>query len=134
MLKRFKETLICQKGFAMLEVAIACALLAILGSIAAPKFFSSLTTANTVKVQSDLRTLDTGIVLYITEKGANPNNISELSDYVMDVNNLKPPKGKECKLKDGTTVTITSADYKIENKDGEYRATCDGKTAGEFGN
>ncbi|MBP3723530.1 MAG: prepilin-type N-terminal cleavage/methylation domain-containing protein [Selenomonadaceae bacterium] len=123
-----------QKGFTLMEVVVACALIAILSSIAIPKFFTSVVTANTVKVKSDLQTIDTAIVLYMTDNGSTPANVSELKDYIIDAQNLKPPTGKECYLKgQDTPVKIADSDYKIQSIDNDYRATCDGKTANEYG-
>lgn len=122
-----------QKGFTLMEVVIACALIAVLSSIAIPKFFSSVVTANTVKVKSDLQTIDTAIVLYMTDNGSNPRSVSDLSDYIIDAQNLKPPTGKECRIRDGSTVKISDSEYKITTVDNELRATCDNKTASEYG-
>lgn len=44
-------------------------ILAVILSIAVPRFTSAITTANTVKVQADLTALDTAIVLYQTANG-----------------------------------------------------------------
>ena len=133
MMRLMRRIKLNQKGFTLMEVVIACALIAILSSIAIPKFFSSLVTANTVKVKSDLQTIDTAIVLYMTDNGSYPANLSDLSDYIIDVQNLKPPTGKECRLKDGGTVKISAASYAISTVDKEVRATCDNKTASEYG-
>lgn len=133
MLRLLRRIILNQKGFTLIEVVIACALIAILSSIAIPKFFSSVVTANTVKVKSDLQTIDTAIVLYMTDNGNSPATMSDLSDYIIDVQNLKPPTGKECRLSSGGTVKITDSEYKIATVEGELRATCDNKTANEYG-
>ena len=109
-------------------------ILAVILSIAVPRFTSAITTANTVKVQADLTALDTAIVLYQTAKGQKPTKLEDLTDYVTDVKSLKPPSGNvhigdEVKSMDGKV-------YEIKKKGGgtakTVRATCDGHTAEEF--
>ena len=131
-----------EAGFTLIEVLVVCTLLGVLATVAVPKFSGAVTAANTAKIQTDLQTLDAAIVMYETERGVPPANITDLSDYVADVHNLKPPTGK-CRLRDGTTVGITATTYAIQSVAAsrvtdnsaatEYRATCDGKTAGDFG-
>jgi general secretion pathway protein G len=94
-------------------------------------------TANTVKVQSDLTTLDAAITVYELEKGYAPAKIEDLADYVNDLNSLKPPKG-DCRLKEGKTITLKAADTyslrkRTEDGIGGVRAICADHTAGEFG-
>ena len=125
-----------QKGFATLEVILMVMVIGILASIAVPRFTTVTTAANTAKIQSDLTTIDTAIAIYVMEKGTTtPPSMSNLGDYIQDINNLKPPTGKA--YINGTETAITNTAYAVTavtNKVGEYRATLDGKTAGEFTN
>jgi general secretion pathway protein G len=128
-----------QAGFSLLGTMIAMAILAILATIAVPKFHSAIAMANTTKVKADLTTLDSAIAIYATQKGLWPNQLGDLSDYVSDLDNLKPPQGK-CQLKDGKIVTISAETYELKKEaagielDGEdCRAACAGYTAGDFG-
>jgi len=122
-----------QKGFATLEVILLVMVIAILASIAVPRFTSVTTAANTAKIQSDLTTIDTAIAIYTMEKGTTTApTMSNLSDYIQDSANLKPPTGKA--YINGTATDITVTTYAITQVDGEYRATLDGKTAGNFTN
>ena len=131
-----------EEGFTLIEVLVVCTLLGILATIAVPKFSGAVTAANTAKIQTDLQTLDAAIVMYETERGTEPAAINDLGDYVADVDKLKPPTGK-CRLRDGSTVSITATAYQIQSVSAanaldnaaatEYRATCDGRTAGDFG-
>ena len=121
-----------QRGFATLEVILMVMVIGILASIAVPRFTSITTSANTAKIQSDLSTIDTAISIYYMEKGTYPTSLENLSDYLKDIANIKPPTGKA--YINGTAEQITATSYEITaNKDGdESRATLDGKTSGEF--
>lgn len=128
-----------EAGFTLLGVLVAVMIIGIMATIAVPRFNSIIASANTAKVQADLTTLDTAIVIYQTEKGTLPSNISDLKDYVTDLDNLKPPQGT-CNLKNDKTVDITATAYELKDvADGSSstlttrRATCAGLTAGDFG-
>ena len=128
-----------QKGFATLEIILMVMVIGILASIAVPRFTSITASANTAKIQSDLTTIDTAIAIYVMEKGTDTapslGATGTLKDYIQDIGNLKPPTGSA--YINGTVTPIPSdKDYEITNKGSatapEYRATLDGKTAGEF--
>ncbi|WP_255448898.1 MULTISPECIES: type II secretion system protein [Selenomonas] len=128
-----------QAGFSLLGIMIAMAILAILATIAVPKFHSAIAVANTTKVKADLSTLDSAIAIYATQAGRWPDHIDDLADYVSDLDKLKPPQGK-CQLKDGKLVTISAEKYElkkeaagIELEGADCRAACAGYTAGDFG-
>lgn len=121
-----------QKGFATLEVILMVMVIGVLATIAVPRFTNIATKANTAKIQSDLSSLDTAISIYYMENGSYPTGLSQLSDYIKDVNNLKPPTGSA--YVEGTSTKINSANYEITVPTGsdEARAVLDGKTSGEF--
>ncbi|MCR5757673.1 MAG: prepilin-type N-terminal cleavage/methylation domain-containing protein [Selenomonas sp.] len=127
-----------QAGFTLLGVLIAVMIIGIMATVAVPKFSSTIITANTAKVQSDLNTLDAAIAVYQLENGHEPANLNALQGYVNDLDSLRPPKGK-CRLKGGEILTLDgdaryglrlSEDQSIEGA----RAICAEHTAGEFGN
>ena len=118
-------------GFSLLGILIAVMIIGIMATVAVPRFNSVIASANTAKVQADLTTLDPAIAIYQTEKGTQPANISDLSSYVTDLDNLKPPQGT-CNLRDGTTITVSDQSYALSTG-AEKRATCAGHTAGDFG-
>ena len=123
-----------QRGFATLEVILMVIVIGILASIAVPRFTSVTTAANTAKIQSDLSTIDTAISIYYMEKGTYPTELNQLSEYLRDIDNVKPPTGNayingESKpISDGAKYTITV------DTNGEARATLDGHKSGEFTN
>lgn len=132
-----------QKGFATLEVILMVMVIGILATVAVPRFTDVTTKANTAKIQSDLATIDSAIDMYQMETGNKPTagNISsetdattttanELSPYIKDIKNLKPPEGSA--YKGGSEgEKITAKTYAV-NGETPARATLDGKTAGEF--
>jgi len=129
-----------ERGFTMLEVLITVTILGILATFAVPRFANATMLANTAKIASDLQTLDSAVAVYEMEHGTNPSKLTDLADYINDVESLKPPKGT-CMLKTGETFTVTSetvytlAIKKSSDKDtaSYYRAYCDGHTAADFG-
>lgn len=128
-----------QKGFSLLELLIVCCIVALLAGMAVPKVSQIMASSRSARIAADLTTLDAAIVMYQTDKGTNPTKVSELSDYVSDAEKLTPPKGK-CMLRNNEIVEITAKEYSIDavkdankNATSEYRAQCEGHTAGDFG-
>ncbi|SDP48940.1 type II secretion system protein [Selenomonas ruminantium] len=127
-----------QDGFSLLGVLIAVAIVAVMASMAVPRFAATIATANTAKVQSDLAALDAAIAVYQLENGKDPQAVSDLKEYISDIGRLKPPHG-DCKLSDGTVLPMTSGKYELKKVKEEgtnienMRATCEGHTSGEFG-
>lgn len=123
-----------QKGFATLEIILVVMVIGILASIAVPRFTDITAKANTAKIQSDLTTLDTAISIYYMEYGDYPTALSQLSSYVRDIGNVKPPTG-DAYVK-GNTKQITGTAYEIKTVGTESRATlntADGENvAGDF--
>ena len=126
-----------QAGFSLIGILVALAIIGLMAAVAVPRFTSTIMTANTAKVQSDLTTLDAAIAVYELEKGYAPAKIEDLAEYVNDLNSLKPPKGK-CRLKEGKTITLKDTDaYSLRKSTADgiegVRAICAEHTAGEFG-
>ena len=119
-----------QRGFTLLEMLIVISIVGVLAAVAVPRFTNAITLANTSRVQSDLQVLNSAIVLYQAEKGAYPSAISDLGDYVLDIANVKPPKGK-CQLRSGKIEDITAAAYGLS--DDKTEATCQSYKLGDFG-
>lgn len=121
-----------QRGFTLLEMLIVISIVGVLAAVAVPRFTNAVALANTARIQSDLQVLNAAVVMYQTEKGTNPTKIEDLGDYVLDISNVKPPKG-ECRLKDGKSLTVTATSYGLvaDEKDG-MQATCEGKKLSEF--
>ena len=127
-----------QAGFSLLGVLIAVMIIGIVAAIAVPRFNSAIAAANTAKVEADLSTLDSAIMVYEAEHGVPPSGIDALDGYVNDVSKLKPPQGK-CLLKGGGELTVEAgAAYTLTMESGKMtatirRASLEGHTAGDFG-
>lgn len=128
-----------QAGFSLLGVLIAVMIIGIMATMAVPRFSSMLVTANTAKIQSDLNTLDAAIAVYQLEKGTVPSSIGDLSPYISNADNLKPPTGN-CRLIESGVTAIKATTYAVtadtasKTANEGVRATFDGHTAEEFGN
>ena len=121
-----------QRGFTLLEMLIVISIVGVLAAVAVPRFTNAVALANTARIQSDLQVLNAAVVMYQTEKGTNPKEIKDLGDYVLDIDNVKPPKG-ECRLKDGKSLTVTATSYGLvsDAKEG-MQATCEGNKLSDF--
>ena len=70
------------------------------------------------------------MVLYQTTKGQPPKSLDDLTEYVTDIKNLKPPSGNV--HVGAQELSMEGQTYKIEKKDNVWRATYAGHTAEEF--
>lgn len=118
-----------QRGFMLLELVVVMGIIGILAAIAVPKFTDTMTSARTARVQADLQVLNSAIVMRMAEKGAAPAALSDLSDYVNNINDLKPPSGTVY-LKAGGTVSGTVYTLSTDGTEalfGEHRVNDFGK-------
>ena len=106
------ENNINQKGFTLVELMVVIAILGVLSSIAIPKFTETTVGVNTVKIQADLRTIDSASVIYQAQEGTLPATVQSLVDKKLLVELPKPPKGK-CYI-NTESKDIPVADYTIE--------------------
>jgi len=128
-----------QKGFATLEVILMVMVIAILASIAVPRFTSVTTAANTAKIQADLSTIDSAIAVYYMEHGEYPagENLDALKDYLQN-KDLEPPTGYAYIKADSgdPTETKISGEYGLKavegTKIGEVQAALGDNTADKF--
>ncbi|MBO4853279.1 MAG: type II secretion system protein [Schwartzia sp.] len=119
-----------QRGFTLLEMLIVISIAGVLAAVAVPRFTNAIALANTSRVQSDLQVLNSAIVLYQAEKGEYPSDLNALEPYVLDIQNVKPPKGK-CQLRNGDVEEITAASYGLS--DDRSEATCQSHKLSAFG-
>ena len=123
-----------QKGFATLEVILMVVVIAILASIAVPRFSEVSAKANTAKIQADLSTIDTAIAVYRLEKGEDPDNIADLvtAGYLQDA--PKPPKGYAYVNGEKSTEKFSAEAYSFvkKNDNVEAHAELGGKKASDF--
>ena len=121
-----------QRGFSLLEMLVVVSMVGVLAAVAVPRFTNAVALANTARIQSDLQVLNSAVMMYRMEKGTNPAKIEDLGTYVLDIGNVKPPKG-ECRLSDGSSLTVQATSYGLaaDEQDG-MQATCEGKKLSEF--
>lgn len=123
-----------QKGFATLEVILMILVIAILASIAVPRFSAVSASANTAKIQADLSTIDTAIALYHMREGKYPSALGDLSGYLNETDKLKPPSGKCYIAGQDAVQTVPTGGYtfKEDATTGEKRAALGNYTAEDF--
>ena len=123
-----------QKGFTLVELMVVIAILGVLAAIAIPKFGDATATANTAKIQADLRTMDAAIVMYQAQQGKDPegSDVKVLKDAGLLVETPTPPSGK-CFLGGATAVAVPASAYTLETVNGTMRAVCKtGNTSDKF--
>lgn len=121
-----------QKGFATLEVILMVVVIAILASIAVPRFQAVTTSANTAKIQADLTTIDTAIAVYQMEIGSDPTMDQLVSAGYLSAE-PKPPTGK-CYIEGSATESPVpgSGSYTITGTGSKCHAALGTNVAGDF--
>ncbi len=119
-----------QRGFTLLEMLVVLGIVSVLAAVAVPRFSGTAAVANTARVQSDLQVLNSAILLYQVENGQYPADVPSLKAYVLDIENVRPPKGT-CHLRSGETIEVTDTAYALTAD--RTQATCQSHTLGEFG-
>lgn len=67
-------------GFTLIELLVVMAILALLLSIAAPRYFESLDRAKEVALQTDLRLIRESIEKFRSDRGRLPDSLQQLVD------------------------------------------------------
>ena len=120
-----------QAGFTLLELLIVMSIMGVLSVIAIPKFSNTMSLAHTSKIQADMQVLNSSIMLFQAQTGKYPENLtSDMKEYIMDIDHLKPPLGN-CLLRDGTTIEITATAYTLSAD--RTQAICQSHPLSDFG-
>ena len=84
-----------QKGFTLIEVVAAVAIVGLLATMAMPTFGKLSDRAKDTKLQNNLATLDQAIVLFEIDNGVLPENLDKLkTDYISGNSELVDAKGE----------------------------------------
>jgi general secretion pathway protein G len=75
------------KGFTLIELIVVMAIVALLASIAAPRYFHSLQKSKETALRSSLATLRDAIDQFAADKGRYPDSLQELATerYVREI-------------------------------------------------
>ena len=123
-----------ERGFSLIEILLAVTIIGLVAAAAVPKAAHVLAVSRTQRVVSDLQTLDAAVIMYETEHGKQPEgtDISALSDYVRNVDKVKPPTGSTV-IVGASEEEVKATDYALTKKEKEgVRATLDAHTAEDF--
>lgn len=75
------------KGFTLIELIVVMAIVALLASIAAPRYFNSLTKSKETALLQSLTTMRDAIDQYAADKGRYPESLQDLAAarYLRDI-------------------------------------------------
>ena len=122
-----------QEGFTLLELMVVICILGVLAVVAVPRFEGAIAQANSVKIQMDMETIDTAAIMYQSQHGTSPADVASLEDYIEDVDDVKPPKGK-CFI-NGTLSDVPAESYSLQADEGSTvkKAHCGNYGRRDFG-
>lgn len=68
-------------GFTLIEMLVVMAIVALLLTIALPRYFGSLDKTKDIVLEENLRVLRISLDKYCTDKGRNPDSLEELVEH-----------------------------------------------------
>ena len=118
MLQLFKKRMSNRKGFTLVELLVVVAIIGILAAIAVPRFTDATTAAKKAKIQADLRTIDSAIMIYYAANSQYPTNLATLSGVQL----AATPKEPSGAIKINGTTVPSGSTYGIVNGRAVYGA------------
>lgn len=116
------------KGFTLIEVVAAAALLGLLVTMAMPSLNAANSKVKNSRLKADLATVDQAIQLYVIDKGSVPTALADLSpDYIAKISEVKDAKNADL------SYTATGNGYTLsgQNTAGETVLSNGSETAKE---
>ena len=114
-----------RKSFTLLEIIFVISVLAILSSVAIPKFIDSLNSANILKVRSDISMIRSNIIQYKEDKllkasiATYPTSI----DNILDLLNIASQWSKNNNLYTIKLTSTSNVEFKYDSNTGIFDCT-----------
>lgn len=85
--KQTAPSLLRRRGFTLIELIVVMAIVALLASIAAPRYFNSLQKSRETALRSSLATMRDAIDQFAADKGRYPDSLEELATarYIREI-------------------------------------------------
>lgn len=101
-----------QKGFTLIEVVAAAALLGLMVTMAMPSLNAANAKVKNSRLKADLATVDQAIQLYIIDNGSVPATLDDLApNYISKIDNIKDAKNTALAYSgSGSTYTLKGKD------------------------
>ncbi len=95
-----------RRGFTLIELVVVMAIVALLVSIAAPRYFASVENARDQSLRTSLRVMRDAIDQFYADKGRYPGSLEELRDarYLREI-----PTDPLTQRSDSWTITTSTA-------------------------
>jgi general secretion pathway protein G len=114
------------RGFTLIELIVVMAIVALLASIAAPRYFNSLQKARETSLRTSLNVMREAIDQYAADKGRYPESLEELAAarYIREI-----PEDPVSGSRDGWVTVAPPADAQLAGQVWDVRSGAAGRAA-----